>query len=83
MHKAGLLARGGRGEYEATEAGRTLLRAPLERLTLGYLMQHYPGVRAFQRLTKLMVAHGAGVREDRTIVLKRLDLDYFEPDALA
>ena len=36
-----------------------------------------------ERLTKLMAAHGVGVREDRTIALKRLDLDYFEPDALA
>jgi restriction system protein len=36
-----------------------------------------------ERLTKLMIAHGVGMREDRTIVLKRLDLDYFEPDTLA
>lgn len=32
------------------------------------------------RLTRLMLRHDVGVRPDRTIVLKRLDLDYFEPD---
>ena len=36
-----------------------------------------------ERLAKLMIANGVGMREDRTIVLKRLDLDYFEPDTLA
>jgi len=29
-------------------------------------------------LTKLMIRHGVGVRTDRTIELKRIDLDYFE-----
>lgn len=48
LHKAGLVARVGRGEYEATEAGRDLLRAPPEKLTLAYLSQHYPGMRAFR-----------------------------------
>lgn len=48
LHKAGLLARVGRGEYEVTESGRALLDAPPEKLTLGYLMQHYPGVRVFR-----------------------------------
>lgn len=33
-----------------------------------------------ERLTRLMLRHDVGVRPDRTIVLKRLDLDYFEPD---
>jgi len=36
-----------------------------------------------EQLAKLMIANGVGMREDRTIVLKRLDLDYFEPDTLA
>jgi len=35
------------------------------------------------RLTRLMLRHDVGVRPDRTIVLKRLDLDYFEPDDAA
>lgn len=33
-----------------------------------------------ERLTRLMLSHNVGVREDRTIVLKRLDTDYFDPD---
>lgn len=33
-----------------------------------------------ERLTQLMLRHNVGVREDRTIVLKRIDTDYFEPD---
>jgi restriction system protein len=28
-------------------------------------------------LARLMVRHGVGVREDRTIVVKKLDEDYF------
>jgi restriction system protein len=32
------------------------------------------------RLTRLMLRHDVGVRADRTIALKRVDLDYFEPD---
>lgn len=32
------------------------------------------------RLTRLMLRHDVGVRPTRTIVLKRLDLDYFEPE---
>jgi restriction system protein len=48
LHKAGLLARVGRGEYEATEPGRELLKAPPAKLTLSYLLQHYPSVRAFR-----------------------------------
>jgi hypothetical protein len=27
-----------------------------------------------------MLAHGVGVRADRTTVLKRVDLGYFEPE---
>jgi restriction system protein len=34
-----------------------------------------------EMLTSLMFRHGVGVRTDRTITLKRIDLDYFEPDA--
>ena len=30
-----------------------------------------------------MLRHDVGVRPDRTIVLRRLDLDYFEPDDVA
>jgi restriction system protein len=33
-----------------------------------------------ERLTLLMLRHDVGVRADRTITVKRLDLDYFEPD---
>jgi restriction system protein len=29
-------------------------------------------------LTKLMIQYGVGVRTDRTVELKRIDLDYFE-----
>jgi restriction system protein len=32
------------------------------------------------RLAELMIRHGVGVRTDRTIELRKLDLDYFEPD---
>lgn len=35
-----------------------------------------------ERLTRLMLRHDVGVRPDRTIVLKRIDLDYFEADDL-
>lgn len=31
-------------------------------------------------LTTLMLRHGVGVRTDREITLKRIDLDYFEPE---
>jgi len=33
-----------------------------------------------ERLTRLMLRHDVGVRPDRTVVLKRVDIDYFEPD---
>jgi restriction system protein len=33
-----------------------------------------------ERLTRLMLRHDVGVRPDRTIVLKRIDLDYFDAD---
>lgn len=36
-----------------------------------------------ERLTRLMLDHSVGVREERTIVLKRIDTDYFEPDDAA
>ncbi|WP_135465919.1 restriction endonuclease [Crenalkalicoccus roseus] len=36
-----------------------------------------------ERLTRLMLRHDVGVRPDRTIVLKRIDLDYFEADDIA
>jgi restriction system protein len=32
-------------------------------------------------LTRLMVYYGVGVRTDRTIDLRKLDLDYFDEDA--
>lgn len=34
-----------------------------------------------ERLATLMIEHNIGVRTERTIALKRLDLDYFEPEA--
>ena len=34
-----------------------------------------------EELTRLMVQYGVGVRTDRTIELRKLDLDYFEEDA--
>jgi restriction system protein len=33
-----------------------------------------------ERLTSLMLRHDVGVRAQRHIVIKRIDLDYFEPD---
>jgi restriction system protein len=33
-----------------------------------------------ERLTRLMLRHDVGVRPTRTIVLKRVDADYFEPE---
>lgn len=62
LHKAGLIARVGRGEYEATDAGLALLKAPPDKLTLGYLSQHYPGVRAFRGTG----GNGAGTADDST-----------------
>ncbi|WP_308446393.1 restriction endonuclease [Elioraea sp.] len=32
------------------------------------------------RLAGLMVRHNVGVRTERTVEIKKLDLDYFEPD---
>lgn len=32
------------------------------------------------RLAALMVRHGVGVRTDRSIDIRKIDLDYFEPD---
>lgn len=48
LNKAGLITRLGRGHYEANEAGRTLLAAPPERITLAFLLERYPGIRAFR-----------------------------------
>jgi restriction system protein len=41
-----------------------------------------------EKLTKLMIQYGVGVRVERTVEIKRIDLDYFEevrsePDGLA
>jgi restriction system protein len=36
-----------------------------------------------ERLTSLMVRHDVGVRAQRVITLKRIDLDYFEPEEVA
>jgi restriction system protein len=33
-----------------------------------------------EELTRLMVQHGVGVRTDRTIELRKLDIDYFDED---
>lgn len=33
-----------------------------------------------ERLTRLMLDHNVGVREERRLILKRIDSDYFEPD---
>ena len=33
-----------------------------------------------ERRATLMIEHGIGVRTERTIALKKLDLDYFEPE---
>lgn len=48
LNKAGLVVRLGRGHYEASPAGRALLANPPERITLSYLLERYPGVRAFR-----------------------------------
>ena len=31
-----------------------------------------------EKLTKLMIQYGVGVRIERTVEIKRIDLDYFE-----
>lgn len=33
-----------------------------------------------ERLAELMIRHGVGVRTDRVVEIKKIDLDYFEPD---
>jgi restriction system protein len=48
LNKAGLITRLGRGEYEASLLGRQLLGVPPERITLAFLTERYPGVRAFR-----------------------------------
>ncbi len=34
-----------------------------------------------ERLATLLIEHGVGVRTERTIAVKKIDLDYFEPEA--
>jgi restriction system protein len=34
-------------------------------------------------LTRLMVQYGVGVRTERTVELRKLDLDYFEEESIA
>jgi restriction system protein len=34
------------------------------------------------RLADLMIRHNVGVRTERTVEIKKVDLDYFEPDAV-
>lgn len=48
LNKAGLITRIGRGHYESTLEGRALLAAAPERITLPFLLERYPGVRAFR-----------------------------------
>lgn len=49
LFRADLLRRTGRGEYEATEGGRAVLRDPPERITIGYLAQISPRFAEFRR----------------------------------
>jgi restriction system protein len=48
LNKAGLVVRLGRGHYEASPEGCSLLAQPPERITLAFLLDRYPGVRAFR-----------------------------------
>ena len=48
LHKSGLISRLGRGEYDVTDMGRSVLAAPPERLTLAFLVENFPGARAFR-----------------------------------
>lgn len=48
LSKAGLIHRLARGQYEASDSGRTLLDAPPERITIGFLQHRYPGYAAFR-----------------------------------
>jgi restriction system protein len=48
LSKSGLISRVSRGEHEVTEAGRRVLLAPPERITIAYLVQNFPGARAFR-----------------------------------
>ena len=52
LGKSGLTTRISRGEYEASEAGRELLRNPPDRITLPFLVERYPGARAFRGETE-------------------------------
>jgi restriction system protein len=48
LHKAGLVVRIRRGEYDITPSGRELLKAPPDRITVAFLLRGYPGVRQFR-----------------------------------
>ena len=48
LNKSGLITRVGRGEYEASDAGRGVVAAPPPRITLAWLTQHFEGARAFR-----------------------------------
>lgn len=50
LNKSGLILRVGRGEYSISDLGRSVLNAPPDRITLGFLVQNFPGARAFRRL---------------------------------
>ena len=61
LNKAGLLNRLRRGYYEASASGRSLLANPPERITLAFLIERYPGVRAFRGENEA-TQNGAGGR---------------------
>jgi restriction system protein len=49
LNKSGLILRVGRGEYDISDAGRSVLAAPPDRITLDFLVRNFPGARAFRR----------------------------------
>lgn len=48
LNKAGLVTRIRRGEYAISPAGETLLAAKPERISLPFLLQKFPSIRAFR-----------------------------------
>ena len=82
LHKAGLIERKARGQYEATERGRTVLTTSPERITIGYLGQ-FPGFSEFRAgvaekpVTSIESADDSRTQVEQTITPEeRLDLAY-------
>jgi len=67
LHKAGLVMRVRRGEYDVTPSGRELLKAPPDRITLAFLTKAYAGVRSFRGKTDS--APGSPVSGDGVVAM--------------